>query len=487
MKLLSDIVYKLRIEHTTGSMNIAIATISFDSRKVKKDSLFVAISGTQVDGNEFIPQAIASGAVAVVCEKLPTELSDKVTYIKVNNASEALGIIACNFYDNPSRKLKLIGVTGTNGKTTTVTLLFNLFKNMGYSVGLISTVQNKINSKVIPATHTTPDPISLNQLLNNMVMEGCKYAFMEVSSHALVQNRVKGIQFEGAVFTNITHDHLDYHKTFDEYIKAKKLLFDSLPKTSFALFNKDDRNGEIMVQNCQASIKSYSLKSISDFKAKILESHISGMLLTLDQKEVWVKLIGEFNAYNVLAVYSTATLLNQDPANVLTTLSNLNSVEGRFQYYKSKNDVTGIIDYAHTPDALQNVLNTIKSLRQGNEKIITVVGCGGDRDKAKRPTMALIAATESNKVILTSDNPRTEDPEVILNEMMKGLSPIEKKKSLRITDRKEAIRTACSIAEKGDIILIAGKGHEKYQEINGVKNDFDDYKIFVESINAIEV
>lgn len=487
MKLLSDILYKVRLEEIIGSTHSAISSVTFDSRKVKKDSLFVAIKGTASDGHAFISKAIDSGAIAILCEELPAEQLETITYIKVKNSSEALGLIACNFFDNPSEKLKLVGVTGTNGKTTTVTLLFNLFRSLGYSVGLLSTVENKINNTIIPATHTTPDALSLNELLSQMVEQGCEYAFMEVSSHSVVQHRVTGISFTGAVFSNLTHDHLDYHKTFDEYIKAKKGLFDHLPSHAFALVNVDDRNGMVMMQNTKASKYTYSLRSVADYKCKVIENHLNGLLLNIDGKEVWVKLIGSFNAYNVLAVYATAVLLKQDKTNVLTALSNLNSVDGRFQYFKSKNGVIGIIDYAHTPDALKNVLETIKDIRSGNEQVISLVGCGGDRDTAKRPVMAAIACEYSNKVILTSDNPRSEDPEEILNQMQKGISPVDAKKTLRISDRKEAIRTACTLAKSGDIILIAGKGHEKYQEIKGVKHDFDDYKLFKETINEIEV
>jgi UDP-N-acetylmuramoyl-L-alanyl-D-glutamate--2,6-diaminopimelate ligase len=487
MKLLSDILYKVRLEEIVGSTHSAISSVTFDSRKVKKDSVFVAVKGTASDGHDFISKAIDSGAIAVICEVLPKDIKTDITYVKVKDSHEALGFIACNFYDNPSGKLKLIGVTGTNGKTTTVTLLFNLFRSLGYSVGLLSTVQNKINNTVIPATHTTPDALTLNELLHTMSEQGCEYAFMEVSSHAVVQHRVTGISFAGAVFSNITHDHLDYHKTFDEYIRAKKGLFDHLPSEAFALTNVDDKNGKVMLQNTKASKHSYSLKTVAEFKCKVIENHLNGLLLNIDGKEVWVKLIGSFNAYNVLAVYATAVLLKQDKTNVLTALSNLNSVEGRFQYYKSKGGVIGIIDYAHTPDALKNVLETIKDIRTGNEQVITLVGCGGDRDTTKRPIMAGIACEYSNKVILTSDNPRSEDPEEILNQMQKGISPVDVKKTLRISDRKEAIRTACTLAKNGDIILIAGKGHEKYQEVKGVKHDFDDYKLFKETITEIEV
>lgn len=487
MKLLSEILYKVRLEEISGSTHFAISSVAFDSRQVKKDSLFVAIKGTASNGHEFISKAIEGGAIAIVCEEFPGERLETVTYIKVKNSSEALGYIACNFFDNPSLKLKLVGITGTNGKTTTATLLFNLFKSLGYPVGLLSTVQNKINNTIIPATHTTPDALALNELLHQMVEQGCEYVFMEVSSHAIVQHRVTGIVFTGAVFSNITHDHLDYHKTFDEYIKAKKGLFDQLSSDAFALSNVDDKNGMVMMQNTKAKKHTYSLKSVADFKCKIIENHLNGLLLNIDGKEVWVKLIGSFNAYNVLAVYATAVLLKQDKLNILTALSNLNSVEGRFQYFKSKGGIIGIIDYAHTPDALKNVLETIKDIRTGNEQVITLVGCGGDRDTTKRPIMAGIACEYSNKIILTSDNPRSEEPEEILNQMQQGVSPVDAKKTLRITDRKEAIKTACTLAKPGDIILIAGKGHEKYQEIKGVKHDFDDYALFKETINQIEV
>ena len=480
MKLLSDILYKTRLEEIIGSTNIAISSVTFDSRKVKKDSLFIATVGVTVDGHNFIDKAIELGAIAVVCETLPSSLNENVTYIKVLNSSEALGFIACNFYDNPSEKLKLVGVTGTNGKTTTVTLLFNLFRGLGYNVGLLSTVENKINNTIIPSTHTTPDALSLNELLNQMVDEGCQYAFMEVSSHAVVQHRITGLKFTGGAFTNISHDHLDYHKTFDEYIKAKKLFFDNLSDDAFALTNKDDKNGLVMLQNTKAKKVTYALKSIADYKCRVMENHLNGLLLNIDNQEVWIKLIGSFNAYNALVVYSISQLLKQDKVQVLTTLSNLNSVEGRFQYVKSKNGIIAIVDYAHTPDALKNVLETIKDIRTGNEQVVTVVGCGGDRDSAKRPIMARIACEYSNKTILTSDNPRSENPEEILNQMQSGLSPVEMKNALRISDRKEAIRTAVAFAKEGDILLIAGKGHEKYQEINGVKHHFDDFEIIKE-------
>jgi UDP-N-acetylmuramoyl-L-alanyl-D-glutamate--2,6-diaminopimelate ligase len=487
MKLLSDILYKVRLEEVVGSTHTAIASVAFDSRQVKKDSLFIATKGTTVDGHDYISKAIELGAIAIVCEEIPVTKLEQITYVKVTDSGYALGIIACNFYDNPSEKIKLVGVTGTNGKTTTVTLLFNLFKSMGYSVGLLSTVQNKINNTIIPATHTTPNAIELNSLLSSMVEQSCEFVFMEVSSHAIVQNRIAGINFTGAVFSNITHDHLDYHKTFDEYIKAKKRFFDQLQPSAFALINKDDKNGMVMMQNTRAKKNTYSLQSVADFKCRIIENHLNGLLLNIDNQELWVKLIGTFNAYNVLAVYATAILLKQDKTNILTSLSNLNSVEGRFQYIKSPNGIIGIVDYAHTPDALKNVLDTIKDIRTGNEQVITLIGCGGDRDSAKRPVMAAIACEYSNRVILTSDNPRSEDPELILNQMEQGVNPVYAKKTLRITDRREAIKTACSISNKGDIILIAGKGHEKYQEIKGVKYDFDDLEILKEVIKTLGI
>ena len=487
MKLLSDIIYKVRLEQVIGSTHVAVSSVAFDSRKVKKDSLFIATKGTAVDGHTYIEKAIESGAIAIVCETLPENKNDAVTYIKVSDATFALGIIACNYFDNPSEKLKLVGVTGTNGKTTTVTLLFNLFRSLGYSVGLLSTVENKINNTVIPATHTTPDTLTLNELLTEMISQGCEYVFMEVSSHAVVQNRIAGLCFTGAIFSNITHDHLDYHKTFDEYIKAKKRFFDYLPNSAFAIVNRDDKNGLIMLQNTKANKYTYSLQTIADFKCKILENQLNGLLLNIENVEVWVKLIGNFNAYNVLAVYATAILLKQNKTNVLTALSNLNSVDGRFQYVKSPKGLIGIVDYAHTPDALKNVLETIKDLRTGNEQVITLIGCGGDRDSGKRPLMAAIACEYSNKVILTSDNPRSEDPEEILNQMQNGINPIDSKKTLRITDRKEAIKTACSLTNSGDIILIAGKGHEKYQEIKGIKHPFDDLEILKDVIKTLDI
>ena len=452
MKLLRDILYKTSIENVIGSTNVAIDSICFDSRKVDKFTL----------------------SVAIVCEVLPELLNEKITYVQVKDTSLALGIMAANFYDNPSEKIKLVGITGTNGKTTTVTLLYNLFKSLGYKVGLLSTVRNLINGEEVPATHTTPDAISLNALLEKMVEASCTFCFMEVSSHAVVQNRIAGIHFTGAAFTNITHDHLDYHKTFDNYIAAKKEFFDKLSSSAFAIVNKDDRNGELMLQNTRAVRKTYALKTTADFKCKIMESQLSGMLINIDGQELWIKLIGAFNAYNVTLAYAVASMLREDKTNILTALSNLNSVEGRFEYIRSVNGIIGIVDYAHTPDALSNVLKTIKDIRTGNEQVISLVGCGGDRDPFKRPIMAQIACEQSDRVILTSDNPRSENPEEIITQMKQGIDGVYFKKVLSITDRKEAIKTACSLAKPGDIILIAGKGHEKYQEIKGVKYPFDD-------------
>ena len=486
MKLLKDILYKVGLVEIIGSTNLAITAISFDSRKIEKDSLFVAIKGTLSDGHNFIDDTVAKGAVAVVCEAFPSTFNNKITYIKVNDASVALGIIASNFYDNPSESIILVGVTGTNGKTTTVTLLFNLFRKLGYNVGLLSTVKNQLNNEIIQATHTTPDAIQLNALLRQMLDKGCTHCFMEVSSHAVMQNRISGVHFSGAVFTNISHDHLDYHKTFQEYIKAKKRFFDMLSADAFALTNKDDANGELMLQNTKATKKTYSLHAMADFRCKVVENQFSGLLLNIDNNEVWSKLIGNFNAYNLLAVYATAVLLKEDKTNVLTTLSSLSSVEGRFQYIRSDNGILGIVDYAHTPDALMNVLKTINDIRTGNEQVITVVGCGGDRDSAKRPVMAKIACDLSNKVILTSDNPRSEDPEAIIKQMEKGVDAVNHKKTISITDRSEAIKTACSIAKPGDIILVAGKGHEKYQEIKGVKLSFDDLEVLKGNLKLFE-
>lgn len=486
MKLLKDILYKTGLEEVVGSTQMAIEKICFDSREVEKFSLFVAVSGTQVDGHRFIDKAIEDGAIAIICEEFPEERNEGITYVRVKSSSAALGVIAANFYDNPSSEIKLIGVTGTNGKTTTATLLHDLFSKLGYKAGLLSTVVNKIGSESIESTHTTPDAIQLNGLLRYMLAEGCEYCFMEVSSHAIHQNRIAGVDFTGAIFTNITHDHLDYHKTFDEYLKAKKKFFDELPENAFTLVNKDDKNGLVMQQNTVASKYSYALKSMADYSCKVVENDFSGMLLNIDGSEVWTKLIGNFNAYNLLAIYSTAILLGQEKLAVLTAISNLGSVDGRFQYIKSANNVAGIVDYAHTPDALKNVLKTINEIRTGNEQLITLVGCGGDRDKEKRPVMAQIACELSDKIILTSDNPRTENPDDIIKDMRQGVDGVHFKKVLAITNREEAIRTACSLANEGDVILIAGKGHEKYQEINGEKLPFDDLKILKETFEILK-
>jgi len=447
--------------------------------------LFVAVRGTESDGHAFIEKAIDIGAAAILCEELPSNIRENVSYFLVENSAMALGIIASNFYNKPSAKLKLVGVTGTNGKTTIATLLFQLFRDLGYKTGLLSTVQNQINDLIIPATHTTPDPVALNRLLRDMVESGCDYCFMEVSSHAIAQSRIEGLEFAGGIFTNLTHDHLDFHKTFDAYLKAKKGFFDRLDNKAFALTNVDDKNGMVMLQNTKAHKKTYGLKNIADFKAKIIENHFSGLLLNIDNEEVWFKMVGSFNAYNLLAVYAAALLLEQDRLKVLTSLSRLSGAEGRFDYMISPSGIIGIVDYAHTPDAIQNVLSTIQDIRKGTEQVITVIGCGGDRDKAKRPVMAQVACDWSNKVILTSDNPRTEVPEQIIKDMEAGVMPQNKRKALSITDRKEAIRTACHLAKPGDIIVVAGKGHEKYQDVGGVKLPFDDKEILIEFLNLV--
>jgi len=477
MKLLKDILYKTGIEEVVGSTQVAIEKICFDSREVDKSSLFVAVSGTQVDGHQFISKTIEAGAVAIVCEVLPDNIVEGVTYVRVKNSALAMGFIAANFFGNPSSEIKLVGIMGTNGKTTTATLLHDLYSGLGHKAGLLSTVVNKIGREEVKSTHTTPDAIQLNALLRDMIDQGCEYCFMEVSSHAIHQHRIAGVDFVGGVFTNITHDHLDYHKTFKEYIAAKKMFFDNLPESAFALTNKDDKNGMVMLQNTKATKNSYALKSMSDYSCKVLESDFSGMLLNIDGSEVWTKLIGGFNAYNILAIYSTAILLGEEKINVLTAISQLVSVDGRFQYIKSPNNIAGIVDYAHTPDALKNVLKTINAIRTGNEKVITLVGCGGDRDKEKRPIMAAIACEMSDKIILTSDNPRTENPDEIIKDMRAGVDGVHFNKVLAIVNREEAIRTACSLANKDDIILVAGKGHEKYQEINGERFPFDDMEI----------
>ena len=485
MKLLKDIVFKVALKKVIGSTDVEVSALCFDSRKVKPGVAFVAVTGTSSDGHIFISQAVKAGAIAIICESIPEETDKNVTYIEVENSAAALGLMAANYFDHPSAKLKLVGITGTNGKTTVATLLHQLFLELGYKVGLLSTVQNYVNKTIIPATHTTPDPLALNSLLNDMVLSGCDYCFMEVSSHALAQNRTEGLQFTGGVFTNLTHDHLDFHLTFDSYLKAKKSFFDGLDKSSFALVNVDDKNGRVMLQNSAAHQKTYGLKNMADFKARLIENHFSGLLLNIDNQEVWFKMVGAFNAYNLLAAYGTALLLEQDKSKVLTILSRLNGAEGRFDYITSPNGIIGIVDYAHTPDAVQNVLSTIQEIRKGTEQVISVIGCGGDRDKSKRPIMAQVACDWSDKVILTSDNPRSENPEQIIKEMEVGVMPTNKRKALSIVDRKEAIRTACHLARPGDIILIAGKGHEKYQEIKGVKYPFDDKQILTEFLNLM--
>lgn len=486
MKALKDLLYKVSITGVNGSTNLPISNVTADSRKVSPGSLFVALRGTLSDGHDFISEVAEKGCAAVVCEEIPKQIDDGITYVKVRNSSEALGFIAANLYDNPSASLKVVGITGTNGKTTTATLLFRLFRELGFSVGLLSTVKNQVNEEVIPSTHTTPDALKLQALLRHMADEGCTHCFMEVSSHAVVQHRVTGLEFSGGVFTNLTHDHLDYHKTFDAYLNAKKGFFDMLPSGAFALVNKDDKNGKVMVQNTKARIKTFSVRSQADFRLKVLENNFTGLLLQAGKHELALKLIGSFNASNIAAVYGSALMLGQDPDLVLPALSNLDPVDGRFDCFISPSGITGIVDYAHTPDALRNVLSTIKDIRTGNEKVITIIGCGGNRDTAKRPVMAAIACEGSDKVILTSDNPRGEDPLEILRQMQGGVPPQHFKKSLTIADRKEAIRTACSLANRGDIILLAGKGHEKYQEINGVKHPFDDKAILLETFKQMQ-
>ena len=476
MKLLKDILYKVGLVAVSGDTNVMINAIQFDSRKVAMDDAFVAISGTQVDGHKFISSSVNAGAKAVVCEVMPEVTVNGVTYLQVDDSQKALAVMAANFYGNPSKNLKLVGVTGTNGKTTVTTLLYNLFKKAGYKVGLISTIKILVDTKEYPATHTTPDSLTINSYLDMMCDEGVEFCFMEVSSHGIHQKRAEGLQFEGAIFTNLSHDHLDYHKTFAAYRDTKKMLFDGLPKTAFALTNCDDKNGMVMLQNTKANKKTYALKSYADYRGQILERQLNGQLLKVDDNELWSKLIGDFNAYNLLAIYGTADLLGLEKLEILRLLSELETVDGRFQYFISKEKITAIVDYAHTPDALKNVLITINALRTGNENVITVVGCGGDRDKSKRPVMGHIASEMSNQAIFTSDNPRSESPAVIIEEMEKGVEAQNTRKVLAIENRRQAIRTACKLAASNDIILVAGKGHENYQETNGVRKEFDDFK-----------
>jgi len=486
MKLLKDILYKVTINAVVGDTGITVNKVEFDSRLIKDKDVFVAISGTITDGHKYIEKAILDGAIAVVCETLPEKLKDDVTYIKVDNSNQALAYMAANFYEHPSENLKLVGVTGTNGKTTVTSLLYQLFKKAGYKVGLLSTVKVMVDNKTYKATHTTPDSLTINKFLKQMNDEGVEFCFMEVSSHGIHQSRTEGLQFKGGIFTNLSHDHLDYHSSFAEYRDVKKTFFDQLPKSAFALSNIDDKNGLVMFQNTKAKKHTYALKNYADYRAQILENEFNGLLLKLNDNELWTKLIGSFNAYNILAIYGAADLLGLDKVEILKLISELDNVSGRFQYFISENKVTAIVDYAHTPDALKNVLETINSIRTKNEELITVVGCGGDRDKTKRPKMAHIASALSTKVIFTSDNPRGEVPETIIEDMEKGVAPQNFKKTVSITNRKQAIKTACQMADKNDIILIAGKGHETYREIKGERFDFDDYKIVKEFLKQLQ-
>ena len=481
---LNELLKNVEVLNTLGDVDVEITGVNIDSRRIEAGHLFVAIPGTQTDGHKFIPKAIEQGAAAVLCENLPDERQSGVTYIVVESTESCVGEIATQFYGDPSRKLKLVGVTGTNGKTTIATLLYNMFRKFGHKCGLLSTVCNYIEDEAIPADHTTPDPIELNRLLAQMVDAGCEYAFMECSSHAIAQKRIGGLKFAGGLFTNLTRDHLDYHKTFENYRDAKKAFFDGLEKDAFAITNADDKNGAVMVQNCKAQIKTYSTRTMADFKAKIIECHFEGMYLDINGKEVGVQFIGKFNVSNLLAVYGAAVMLGKKPEDILLILSTLKSVNGRLEPIHSPEGYTAIVDYAHTPDALENVLNAIHEVLNGKGKVITVCGAGGNRDKGKRPLMAQEAVKQSDKVIITSDNPRFEEPQDIINDMLAGLDQKQMKKVLSIVDRREAIRTACMLAEKGDVILIAGKGHEDYQEIKGVKHHFDDKEVVKEIFNS---
>jgi len=485
MKKLRDLLYNVSIREVLGTTDIEINSVTFDSRSAAKNGLFVAIKGTLTDGHDYIDTAIENGASAIICERKPEHILENKEYIIVQDSHEALAYIANNYYDEPSKKLTLVGITGTNGKTTSTTLLFELFRKMEYKVGLISTVVNRINNRDIPTKHTTPDPLQLNKLLQEMVDDGCTHCFMEVSSHAIHQKRVGGLHFAIGGFTNITHEHLDYHNTFKEYIQVKKAFFDHLPKSAYAITNIDDKNGMVMVQNSKAKVFTYGLKNVAEYKAKVIENQFSGLVLQLQGTELYTRLIGDFNAYNILLVYTIADLLTDNPIEVMRLISTLEAVEGRFEYFRSTSGVIVIVDYAHTPDALENVLTTIKNIRTGNEQVFTLVGCGGDRDKTKRPTMASIACHYSDQVILTSDNPRTEDPNTIIEDMMKGVDGVHYKKTNSNTNRKEAIKQAISQAQPKDIILIAGKGHETYQEINGVRHDFDDLEIAKEILQKL--
>ena len=480
--VLEELIKGLKTVSVCGQTDIEITGVNIDSRRIKEGHLFVAQRGTQVDGHKFIPKAIELGAKAVLCEVLPEEKAEGVTYVQVESTEDVVGKVATTFYGDPSRKLKLVGVTGTNGKTTIATLLYNMFRKLGYKCGLLSTVCNYIEDEAIPADHTTPDPIELNYLLSRMVDAGCQYAFMECSSHAIAQKRIGGLNFVGGLFTNLTRDHLDYHKTFENYRNAKKAFFDPLPKTAFAITTADDKNGMVMVQNTKATVKTYSTRTMADFKAKILECHFGGMYLEIDGREVGVQFIGKFNVSNLLAVYGAAVMLGEKPENVLLVMSTLKSVSGRLDPIQSPEGYTAIVDYAHTPDALENVLNAIHEVLEGKGRVITVCGAGGNRDKGKRPLMAQEAVKQSDKVIITSDNPRFEEPQDIINDMLAGLDDQQMKKVVSIVDRREAIRTACMLAQKGDVILVAGKGHEDYQEIKGVKHHFDDKEVLREAM-----
>ena len=486
MKLLKDILYRVTINRVIGSTSVAINNIEFDSRKIEFNDVFVAIKGVLSDGHDYIEKASDLGALVIICEKIPDKIINGITYVEVDNSNLALSVLAANYYGNPSDDIQLIGITGTNGKTTVATLLYKLFKKAGFKVGLLSTVKILIDNKEYKATHTTPDSLTINRYLKEMVDEGIEFCFMEVSSHGIDQMRTRNLNFKGAVFTNLSHDHLDYHKDFAAYRDVKKMFFDQLPKNAFALTNSDDKNGKYMLQNTNAKKYTYALKSIADYKSQVLENQFNGLLLKINGQELWVKLIGNFNAYNLLAIYAVADLLGLENLEILQLMSELESVDGRFQYVVSKNNITAIVDYAHTPDALKNILETINAIRSKNENLITIVGCGGDRDVAKRPKMGNIAASLSSKVIFTSDNPRSENPATIIESMEKGVSGENFNKTLSIADRKQAIKTACQLAKNGDIILIAGKGHETYQEINGKRIDFDDYKIINELLIALK-
>lgn len=474
---LRDLLKYVKPLQIIGSDDVDIKGVNIDSRRIENGHLFVAMRGTQVDGHQFIAKAEAQGAVAVLCEDVPAEQKTGVTYVQVESTEEAVGPVATLFYGDPSRKLKLIGVTGTNGKTTIATLLYNMFRKMGHKCGLLSTVCNYIEDEAIPADHTTPDPIELNMLLGRMVEAGCEYAFMECSSHAIAQKRIGGLMFVGGIFTNLTRDHLDYHKTFENYRNAKKVFFDDLPKTAFAITNADDKNGMIMVQNTKATVKTYSETKMADFRGRIIECHFGGMYLDIDGHEVGVQFIGKFNVSNLLAVYGAARMLGKEPEDILVVMSTLHSVNGRMDPLQSSRGYTAIVDYAHTPDALENVLNAIHEVLNGRGQVITVCGAGGNRDKGKRPLMAQEAVRQSDKVIITSDNPRFEEPQAIIDDMLAGLTPQQMKKVISIVDRKEAIRTACMMAQKGDVVLVAGKGHENYQDVKGVKHHFDDHEV----------